>query len=76
MEAFPEAKVVLSIRDPSTWYDSVKSTIYQQKLLSDDFAVRIFLRFQGALDMLSTIVGTTGSVPKNMDKGKELKNGV
>jgi hypothetical protein len=29
MEAFPEAKVVLSVRDPARWYESVQSTIYQ-----------------------------------------------
>jgi len=29
MEAYPEAKVLLSVRDPDRWYESVISTIYQ-----------------------------------------------
>lgn len=28
MEQYPEAKVVLTIRDPERWYDSARSTIY------------------------------------------------
>jgi hypothetical protein len=29
MEEYPDAKVLLSVRDPESWYESVKSTIYQ-----------------------------------------------
>ena len=29
MEAFPEAKVLLSVRDPERWYQSMHDTIYQ-----------------------------------------------
>jgi sulfotransferase family protein len=28
MEAFPEAPVILTVRDPERWYESVRSTIY------------------------------------------------
>ena len=28
MEAYPEAKVLLSVRDPERWYESTKNTIY------------------------------------------------
>ncbi len=28
MEAFPEAPVILTVRDPGRWYESVRSTIY------------------------------------------------
>lgn len=28
MEAFPEAAVILTVRDPERWYESVRSTIY------------------------------------------------
>jgi hypothetical protein len=28
MEAFPQAKVLLTMRDPDSWYDSVANTIY------------------------------------------------
>ncbi|HEX6477333.1 MAG TPA: sulfotransferase [Ktedonobacteraceae bacterium] len=29
MQAYPEAKVLLSVRDPDKWYESVYNTIYQ-----------------------------------------------
>ena len=29
MVAFPTAKVILTVRDPDTWYDSVKNSIYR-----------------------------------------------
>ncbi|HET7479116.1 MAG TPA: sulfotransferase [Rubrobacteraceae bacterium] len=34
MEEYPEAKVLLSVRDPERWYESVRSTIYE---LSESF---------------------------------------
>ena len=30
MEAFPEAKVILTVRDPESWYDSVSATIHNR----------------------------------------------
>jgi hypothetical protein len=29
MERYPDAKVILSVRDPERWYESVRSTIYE-----------------------------------------------
>jgi hypothetical protein len=34
MEAFPGAPVILTIRDPDRWYESVRSTIYRIRTLS------------------------------------------
>ena len=28
MEEYPDAKVLLSVRDPERWYESVSNTIY------------------------------------------------
>ncbi|WIA15436.1 hypothetical protein OEZ85_002085 [Tetradesmus obliquus] len=28
MEAYPDAKVILTVRDPASWYDSVKETVW------------------------------------------------
>lgn len=39
LEHFPDAKVILSLRDPDRWYDSVMNTIYKSSsagLASDD----------------------------------------
>ena len=49
MDAFPEAKVVLSTRNPSTWYKSVKESIYNGHLLRLDPAVRIFGTLMGEI---------------------------
>jgi len=35
MKAYPDAKVVLSVRDPKTWYTSVYTSIYQIGLLME-----------------------------------------
>ena len=45
MEAFPEAKVILSIRDPESWYKSVKNTIFWGQQLCKTFPLNILLYF-------------------------------
>lgn len=35
VEAFPEAPVVLTVRDPEAWYDSVRATIYTERELDE-----------------------------------------
>ena len=42
MDAFPDAKVVLSVRSPQTWYKSVHESIYKFHVLREDPAVKIF----------------------------------
>ena len=34
MRIYPKAKVVLTVRDPEKWYESVKTTIFQNVDLS------------------------------------------
>ncbi len=34
MEAFPEAPVILTVRDPEPWYESLRSTIYELRRLT------------------------------------------
>jgi hypothetical protein len=34
MEAFPEALVILTVRDPAPWYESMRSTIYELRRLT------------------------------------------
>lgn len=34
MEAFPEALVILTIRDPEPWYESTRSTIHELRMLT------------------------------------------
>ncbi|MDQ4126633.1 MAG: sulfotransferase family protein, partial [Actinomycetota bacterium] len=34
MKAFPEAPVILTVRDPAPWYESTRSTIYELRRLT------------------------------------------
>ena len=58
LEVFPEAKVILTIRDPETWYKSVSQTIYQINLNSNSFPENIWRRIKGYSkysDMIQTL---------------------
>ncbi len=70
MKAFPEAKVVLTVRDPETWHDSVKNTVYRWKAIHRDFACRTFMRMYGLYDMSEAVDGATGHVPTGWSKGE------
>ena len=49
MEIFPDAKVVLTIRDnPEKWYDSVHGTIYQINLAANSFPLNILTKLDGS----------------------------
>jgi hypothetical protein len=39
MERHPEAKVILSVRDPGRWYESTRSTIYELSMLLESSAI-------------------------------------
>lgn len=32
MQAYPQAKVILTVRDPESWYESASSTIFQMRI--------------------------------------------
>jgi hypothetical protein len=51
MEIFPDAKVVMTIRDnPEKWYDSVHGTIYQINLAAKSFPLNILTKLDGSAD--------------------------
>ncbi len=47
MDAFPDAKLILTLRDPQTWYQSLVSTIRRHMELRDRWPIRIMLYFKG-----------------------------
>jgi len=47
MEVFPDAKVILTVREPETWYKSVKSSIFQMRNLYKTFPYNILLWING-----------------------------
>ena len=44
MAAFPEAKVVLSTRDPKTWFTSVNNSIWRFHQLLEDWSYDVLVR--------------------------------
>ena len=42
MKAYPNAKIILSVRDPKKWYRSVKNTIFHGYIMNRTFPTNIF----------------------------------
>jgi hypothetical protein len=58
MEAFPEAPVILTVRDPAPWYESTRSTIYElRRLTTGPLPVRAAFAFAGLF-----VPGVAGTV--------------
>ena len=71
MEAFPNAKVVLTVRRPETWYTSVSSTIHKGvKMQKTDFAVWLFSRLRrGGKKSMRFLEAIAYTPFAGMDKG-------
>ena len=52
LDAYPQSKVILATRDPTKWYQSVKNTLYQWKVLSQD---PMFVQFGRAIGSWKTM---------------------
>jgi sulfotransferase family protein len=58
MEAFPEAPVILTVRDPEPWYESTRSTIHElRRLTTGPLPVRAAFALAGLF-----VPGVTGTV--------------
>ena len=69
MTAFPEAKVVLTVRNPETWHTSVKNSIFIASKIIEDFACKIFLKLVGQYDNMQTVTRISSHPPKGFSKG-------
>ena len=56
MEAFPNAKVILSVRDPKKWYLSVKNTIRYGQSVYSSFPVNILMELIGKRKTVNMII--------------------
>jgi hypothetical protein len=82
MEKYPDAKVLLSVREPDKWYDSANNTIYQMHLLSTNPSLtgrfqRVMLRtikpgIFNVIRMINTIVWDTTFHNQFTDKAAAL----
>ena len=70
MEVFPEATVVLTIRDPENWYKSVKETIYQGNTDRQMFPVNIYSWVNGSSKQLSMMETFTHASNNRFNNGK------
>jgi hypothetical protein len=68
MRIFPNAKVVLTVRDPERWYESVRGTIYQTLTFLHG-TVGLFLKMVGQHRRMSIIVGTSLQGPPVNPRG-------
>jgi hypothetical protein len=57
MRAYPDAKVLLTVRDPEKWYESVINTIYQVSHQNPDHALTVHGRMVNALIWQGTFGG-------------------
>jgi hypothetical protein len=53
--AFPEAKVILTVRDPQRWYESTRETIYRGTAIPD-WLLRFLPLFRGMQRMVNTAI--------------------
>jgi Sulfotransferase domain len=56
IEKYPEAKVILSVRDPERWYDSARQTIYYVRNAFPGWVTLFVPRFRGFRRMLDRII--------------------
>ncbi|TRY78754.1 hypothetical protein TCAL_09468 [Tigriopus californicus] len=69
LRAFPKAKVILTVRNPETWYKSVRETIYEGNKKTKDFAVRLFMQIAGKTNLVEVIDRTAWEPAEGATKG-------
>ena len=69
MDIFPDAKVILTIRDPEKWFDSVKTTIYETNSFLHG-AVGLFLKLVGGYDQICLAVRASNQIHPIRQHGK------
>lgn len=64
MQAYPNAKVILTVRDPVSWYKSVKNSILKSVPLTENFSSSTFLKAIGAYEYMDVSKKASYTVPK------------
>lgn len=71
IKAFPNAKVILTVRDPDTWYKSVSQTIYKGNKKTKDIAMRIFMQIAGKTNLIEVIDRTAWEPAEGTTEGSK-----
>ena len=69
MESYPEAKLILTIRDPESWYESVKGTIYQMSLEANTFPAHILYMIFGMTRFTNMVQNVMRKDRNRLDNG-------
>jgi hypothetical protein len=73
MEVYPNAKVILTVRDdPKGWHRSVNESILAGSRMSKQFNISMFQRFLGMRPGAMIAEKVCRYAPKGCDKGKTL----
>ena len=70
LEAFPDAKVILTVREPETWYESVKNSIYKFKNMYKKFPMNLFFWLVGYYDNFRMVDELSNRPTRGTKKGK------
>ncbi len=54
--AYPQAKIILTVRDPDRWYDSVSETIYPFSFVMPSWLLRVSGNMRAVHDMIHTLI--------------------
>lgn len=68
MQVFPEAKVVLTVREPEAWYNSVKNSIFSMHRLADSFPSSLVLKLEGRFPGVDMANRVSSHPPPGFDK--------
>ena len=68
MRVFPNAKVVLTVRDPEKWYLSVKTTIYNARNFVHG-TIGLFLKLVGQHRRITIVTSTSQQGPPVTKRG-------
>lgn len=73
MKVFPNAKVLLTVRNSDTWHDSVKNSIYQfNKLRETSWTVSMFYKITGASSTMEVVRDVANHVPQGFETGTKF----
>ena len=72
MEVFPDAKVILTIREPEAWYESVKNTIYKTKNIHQIFPMNMLIWMSGYYQNRKVVSKITTKPVRTAKKGINL----
>lgn len=68
MHHYPDAKVLLTAREPEKWHDSVKKTIFQKRAFLKDSIILMWLKIVNKRDVLNLASKSCETKPSYCDQ--------